>query len=72
MSEARDGGRKEQYHAQGQGSNQEEQPHAQGVVAVRAQEGPEEPSQLKVRKSGGRRYPSSKIRSSGCALLEHP
>ena len=44
MSEARDDGRKEQYHAQGQGSNQEEQPHAQGVEAVRAQEGLEEPS----------------------------
>ena len=45
MSEARDDGRKEQYHAQGQGSNQEEQPHAQGVVAVLVQEGLEEPFQ---------------------------
>ena len=25
---------------------------------------------LKVRKGGGRRYPPSKVRSSGCALLE--
>ena len=46
MSEARDGGRKEQYHAQGQGSNQEEQPHAQGVVAVLVQEGLEELSHI--------------------------
>ena len=54
------------------GGGRQEQLHIQEAVAVRAQEGPEEPSQLKVRKSGGRRYPSSKIRSSGCALLEQP
>ena len=27
---------------------------------------------VKVRSGGGRRYPSSKARSSGCALLEQP
>ena len=27
---------------------------------------------MKVRKGGGRRYPSSKVRSSSCALLEIP
>ena len=26
---------------------------------------------LKVRKGGSERYPSSKVRSNGCALLEH-
>ena len=40
---------------QGRGGGQEELSHAQGVVAVRAQEGLEEPSTLKVRKDGGRR-----------------
>ena len=37
------------------GGGQEELSHAQGVVAVRAQEGLEEPFTLKVRKDGGRR-----------------
>ena len=59
MPKARDGGR-------------EGQPHVQGVVAVQAQEGLEEPSHLKVRKGSRRRYPSSKVRSSSCALLEQP
>ena len=56
------------------GGGREEQPHVQGVVAAQAQEGLEEllhgPS-----RSGGvvvRRYPSSKVRSRCCALLEQP
>ena len=43
------------------------------AVAVRAQEGLEE--LLHVQGQEGqpvRRYPSSKVRSSGCALLEQP
>ena len=54
--------------------SQEGQPHIQGVgvEAVRAQQGLEEPPTLKVRKGGERRYPSSIVRSSGCALLEQP
>ena len=54
------------------GGGREGQPHVQGVVAVQAQEGLEEPSHLKVRKGSRRRYPSSKVRSSSCALLEQP
>ena len=71
-SEARGGSRKEQPHARGQGGDWEEQPHTQRVVAVRVQEGLESHPTLKVRKGDGRRYPSSKVRSSGCALLEQP
>ena len=55
------------------GSSREEQPHVQGVVAARVQEGLEELSPCS--RSGGaavRRYPLSKVRSSGCALLEQP
>ena len=47
----------------------EEQPHLQGAVAV--QGGPR--GATPCSRSGGvamRRYPSSKVRSSGCALLE--
>ena len=40
------------------------------MVAEQAQEGLEELSTLKVRNSGGKEIPSSKVRSSGCALLE--
>ena len=54
------------------GSGQEGQPHVQGVVTVGAQEGLGSHPTLKVRKGGGRRYPSFKVRSSGCALLEQP
>ena len=51
---------------------QEGQPQVQGVVAVQAQEGLEEPSHVEGRsgRAAVRRYPSSKVRSSGCALLE--
>ena len=45
-SEARGGGLKEQPHARGQGGDWEEQPHTQRVVAVRVQEGLEEPSHI--------------------------
>ena len=43
---------------------------SRGAVAVQAQEGLEELYHLKARKGGGEEYPSSKVRSSGCALLE--
>ena len=72
MPEARGGSQKEQPHAQDQGSDWEGHTPVQGVVAAQAQEGLEEPSHLKVRKGSRRRYPSSKVRSSSCALLEHP
>ena len=44
----------------------------QRVVAARAQEGLEELFHVKVRGGAVRRYPSSKVRSSDCALLEQP
>ena len=54
------------------GGGWEEQPHTQGVVAARAQEGQRSHPMLKVRKGSRRRYPLSKVRSRGCALLEQP
>ena len=61
------------------GDGPEEQPHIQGVVAARVQEGREGTGGLRGdtprSRSGGAavsRYPSSKVRSSGCALLEQP
>ena len=55
------------------GGGQEEQPHVQGVVAAWAQEGREELLHVQGQEGAAvRRYPSSKVRSSGCALLEHP
>ena len=55
------------------GGSQGEQPHIQGAAAECAQEDREE--LLHVQGQGGaavRRYPSSKVRSSDCALLEQP
>ena len=71
-SEVRGGGWEELPHApklEARGSSQEGQHHTQGAVAVWAQEGLEELSHGRV---VVRRYPSSKVRSSGCALLEQP
>ena len=45
-SEASGGGQEEPPCVWGQGSDQEEQPHVQGVVAASAQEGLEEPSHV--------------------------
>ena len=55
------------------GGYREELPHLQGAVAAQAQEGQEE--LLHVQGQEGwpvRRYPSSKVRSSGYTLLEQP
>ena len=55
------------------GRGLKEQPHIQGMVAVWAQEGPR--GAIPCLRSGGvavRRYPASKVRSSGCTLLEQP
>ena len=49
------------------GGGREEQPHIQGTVAARAQEDGRGYSTFKVRRDD-----LSKVRSSGCALLEHP
>jgi len=49
------------------GRGLEEQPHVQGAAAAQAQEGQSSYSTFKVRRGD-----SSKIRSSGCALLEQP
>ena len=43
-------------------------PHIQGAVAAMMQKGREELLHVKVK--AVRRYPSSMVRSSGCALLE--
>ena len=49
------------------GRGLEEQPHVQGAAAAQAQEGQSSYSTFKIRRGD-----SSKIRSSGCALLEQP
>ena len=55
------------------GGGREEQPHIQGAAAVRAQEGREELLHIQGQEGWPvRRYPSSKLRSGGCALLEQP
>ena len=55
------------------GGSWEDQPNVQGAVAARAQEGLEELSHVEDQEGWWvRRYPSSKVRSSGCALLEQP
>ena len=45
---------------------------SRGAVAAQAQEGLEELSHAEGQEQRLRRYPSSKVRSSGCALLEQP
>ena len=55
------------------GGGQEELPHVQGVVAARVQEGREELFHVHGQEGQPvRRYPSSKVRSSSCTLLEQP
>ena len=54
----------------GQGGGRKEQPHAQGVVAARVQEGLEEPSHIKGQEGWWEEIPLIQGRSSGCALLE--
>ena len=53
------------------GGSQEEQPHTQGAVAAWVQEGLQE--LFHIQGEGAvfsvRRYPSSKVRSTGCILL---
>ena len=54
------------------GSSREEQPHVQGAVAAREQEGLEEQFHVQDREGQLWGYPSSKVRSSGCTFLEQP
>ena len=71
--ETRAGSQEELPMPEVRGAGWEEQPHVQGVVAVRAQEGPRGATPRP--KSGGAvvsRYPLSKVRRGACALLEQP
>ena len=53
------------------GGSREEQPHVQGVVAVWAQEGQRGATpRSRSGRAALRSYPSSKVWSSDCALLE--
>ena len=52
------------------GPAREELPHLQGEAAVGRRRAERSYSTFKVRRAAVRRYPSSKVRSSGCALLE--
>ena len=54
------------------GSGWEEQPHIQGAVAARVQEGPRSYSTFKVRRCSSEEISLFKVRSSSCALLEQP
>ena len=56
------------------GSGQEELPHIQRALAAWAGVGGQRGATLLSRSGGAavRRYPSSKVRSRGCALLEQP
>ena len=54
------------------GCGRQEQPQFQGAAAAGRRRAERSYSTFKVRKGGVRRYPSSKVRSSGCALLEQP
>ena len=56
--------------SEARGGSWKEQPHLQGAVAARAQEGLEELFHFQGQEM--RRYPLSKVRSSSCALLEQP
>ena len=73
-SEIRGGAWEELPHAptpEARGGGREEQPHFHGVVAVLVLEG----LAIPCSRSEGevvRRYPSSKVRSNGCNLLEQP
>ena len=53
--------------SEARGGGQEEQPHVQ-----RSRRAKRSYSTFKVRRGDGEGYPSSKVRSSGCALLEKP
>ena len=69
----RSGAEAESARLQQHRSSQEDLHHVQGAVAAPAQEGLEE--LLHVQGQEGRpvrRDPSSKVRSSGCTLLEQP
>ena len=55
----------------------EELPHVQGVVAVRAQEGPEELLHVKVRRGGGEEIPlvqgkEQRLGFAGAAVKRYP
>ena len=61
------------------GGSREKQPHVQGAVAAQVKEGLEElfhvqgqEGRLRFAGAAVKRYPTSKVRSNGCALLEQP
>ena len=71
-SEVRGGDQRSCPKPEARGSGREDQTHVQGAVASRAQEGLEELSHIESGRAVVRRYPSSKVRSSSCILLEQP
>ena len=73
MPKARGSGWEDLRTPKAKGSGWQEQPHLQGAVACAGTGGPR--GAIPRSRSEGaavRRYPSSKVRSSGCALLEQP
>ena len=76
-SEARDGRGEELPHARGLGSDREVQPHAQGVVAVRAQESLEEPSHIEGQEGQQEEIPliqgkEQRLCFAGAAVKRYP
>ena len=80
MNEVRGGGWEELPYTpmpEARGGGWEDQPHFQGAVAVRAQEGLEELSHLKVRKGGGEEISLVQgkeqwLRFAGAAVNRYP
>ena len=73
MPEARVATRRRNPTHKARGSGREDQSHIQGPVAAQAQVGVEELSHVEGQEGQQvRRYPLSKVRSSGGTLLEQP
>ena len=70
--DTRGGGLEEQHLARGQSGNREEQPHSQGVVAVGAQEGLEEPSHVEDQEGQWEEIPLIQGKFAGAAVNRYP
>ena len=58
--------------SEARGGGREELPHAQGVVALQAQEGLEEPSHIEGQEGWREEIPLIQGKEQGCTLLEQP
>ena len=58
--------------SEARGSSRKEQPHVQGVVAARVQEGLEEPTHVEGQEGQWEEIPLIQGKEQGCAMLEQP